>query len=70
MWPNKTRPNKTAKLPYGYAVSENDPLVLISDPEIVRWVEDALDHLDQGNSTRRVAAWLVKKLAKRFRSRT
>ena len=25
MWPNKTRPNKTAKLPYGYAVSENDP---------------------------------------------
>ena len=64
MWPNKTRPNKTAKLPYGYAVSENDPLVLISDPEIVRWVEDALDHLDQGNSTRRVAAWLVEKTGK------
>ena len=38
-WPNKTRPNKTAKLPYGYAVSENDPLVLIPDPEIIRWVE-------------------------------
>ena len=64
MWQNKTRPNKTAKLPCGYAVSKNDPLVLIPDPEIVRWVETALDHLDQGNSTRRVAAWLVEKTGK------
>ena len=65
-WPNKTRPNKTAKLPYGYAVSENDPLVLIPDPEIVGWVESALDHLDQGHSTRRVAAWLVEKTGKKI----
>ena len=65
-WPNKTRPNKTAKLPYGYAVSENDPLVLITDPEVVGWVETALDHLDQGNSTRRVAAWLVEKTGKKI----
>ena len=65
-WPNKTRPNKTAKLPYGYAVSESDPLVLIPDPEVVRWVETALDHLDQGNSTRRVAAWLVEKTGKKI----
>ena len=63
-WPNKTRPNKTAKLPYDYPVSENDPLVLIPDPEVVWWVEDTLDHLDQGNSTRRVAAWLVEKTGK------
>ena len=65
-WPNKTRPNKTAKLPCYYAVSENDPLVLIPDPKIIRWVEVALDHLDQGNSTRRVAAWLVEKTGKKI----
>ena len=64
MWQNRTRPNKTAKLPYAYIPSEDDPLVLIPDPEVVRWVEDALDHLDQGNSTRRVAAWLVEKTGK------
>ena len=64
MWPNKTRPNKTAKVAYGYAVSESDPLVHIPDPEVFRWVETALDHLDQGNSTRRVAAWLVEKTGK------
>ena len=66
MWPNKTRPNKTAKVAYGYAVSENDPLVLIPDPEVVGWVETALDHLDQGNSTRRVASWLVEKTGKKI----
>lgn len=65
-WPNKTRPNKTANVQYGYAVSESDPLVLIPDHEVVRWVEAALDHLDQGNSTRRVAAWLVEKTGKKF----
>ena len=65
-WPNKSRPNKTAKVAYGYAVSESDPLVLIPDPEVVRWVETALDHLDQGNSTRRVASWLVEKTGKKI----
>jgi len=64
MWHNKTRPNKTAKLPYAYIPSEDDPLVLIPDPEVVRWVEDALDHLDQGHSSRRVAAWLGEKTGK------
>ena len=61
MWQNKTRPNKTAKVPYAYTPSEDDPLVLIPDPEMVRWVEGALDSLDQGHSSRRVAAWLVEK---------
>ena len=64
MWQNKTRPNKTARVPYAYIASEEDPLVLIPDPEVVRWVEDALDHLDQGHSSRRVAAWLVEKTGK------
>jgi hypothetical protein len=64
MWQNKTRPNKTARVPYAYIASEEDPLVLIPDPEVVGWVEDALDHLDQGHSSRRVAAWLGEKTGK------
>ena len=66
MWQNKTRPNKTARVPYAYIASEEDPLVLIPDPEVTRWVEDTLDHPDEEHSSRRVAAWLVEKLAKRF----
>ena len=46
MWQKQNRPNKTARVPYAYIASEEDPLVLIPDPEVVRWVEDALDHLD------------------------
>ena len=61
MWQNKTRPNKTAKVQYAYTPSEDDPLVLVPYPEMVRWVEDAMDSLDQGHSSRRVAAWLVEK---------
>ena len=64
MFYNKFRPNETAKLPYAYIPSEDDPLVIIPDPEVVRWVEDALDHLDQGHSSRRVAAWLGEKTGK------
>ena len=66
MWQNKTRLNKTAKVPYAYTPSEDDPLVLVPGPEVVRWVEDAMDSLDQGHSSRRVAAWLVEKLIKKF----
>ena len=66
MWQNKTRPNKTVKGPYAYTFSEDGPLVLVPDPEMVRWVEDAMDSLDQGHSGRRVAAWLVEKLIKKF----
>ena len=69
MWHNKTRPNKTAKVPYAYTPSEDDLLVLIPDLEMVRWVEDAIDSLDQDRSSRRVAAWLVEKLIKRFRTK-
>jgi hypothetical protein len=41
----------------------------VPDPEMVRWVEDAMDSLDQGHSSRRVAAWLVKKIIKKFRTK-
>ena len=65
-WQKKTRPNKTARVPYAYIASEDDPLLLIPDPEVTRWVEDALDHLDEGYSCRRVVSWLVEKMAERF----
>ena len=55
-WATLSRP-----VTYAYTPSEDDPLVLIPDPEMVRWVEDAMDSLDQGHSSRRVAAWLVGK---------
>ena len=60
-WPDRTRPNKTAKIPYAYVASEDDPLVLVPDQEKVDFVEKAMDHLEEGNSSRRVAAWLVSK---------
>ncbi len=46
MWHIKTLPNKTAKVPYTFKLSADDPLVLIPDLEMVRWVEDTLDSLD------------------------
>lgn len=61
MWTNRPRPNKNAKMPYGYVVSEDDELVAVPDPEMVKWIEEAMDGLDQGHSSRRVAAWLSEK---------
>ena len=53
-----------ARISNAYIPSEEDPLVLIPDPEVVRRVEDAFDHLDQGHSSRRVASWLGEKTGK------
>ena len=63
-WDNKTRPNKTAKIPYAYKADNDDPLVLIPDPIIVRYVEQAMDYLDEGHSSRRTADWLSEKSGK------
>ena len=65
-WDNKTRPNKTAKIPYAYKADNDDPLVLISDPIIVRYVEQAMDYLDEGHSSRRTADWLSEKSGKKI----
>ena len=61
MWQNKKRINSTAKLPYAYAASPDDPLLAIPDLEMVAWVEKALDGLDEGHSSRRVSDWLSEK---------
>ena len=63
-WNNKKRPNKHAKIPYAYVASEDDPLVLVPDLEIVALVEEAMDYLDNAHSTRKVAAWLTDKAGK------
>ena len=57
-WPDKKRPNATAKIPYGYQASEGDPLVLVPNYDVVDQVEMALDYLDNGQSYREVARWL------------
>ena len=61
IWLNKTRANKTAKIPYAYKQSEDDPLVLVADQVKASLVEDAMDYLEEGNSTRKTAEWLTSK---------
>ena len=58
-WTNKTRHNATAKLPYAYLPTDDDPLALEPDWDCVKWVEQGLDHLENGHSTRKVAAWII-----------
>jgi len=60
-WPNKTRANKTAKIPHGYKASEEDPLILVPDEELVPFFEQAMDHLDEGFGSRKVAEWFTSK---------
>ena len=61
IWLDRTRPNKTAKIPYAYVASEDDPLVLVADPEKATLVEEALDFLEEGHSSRKTAEWLTSK---------
>jgi hypothetical protein len=61
IWLNKSRANKTAKIPYAYVASEEDPLVLIPDEAKAVLVEEALDYLEEGHSSRKTAEWLTSK---------
>jgi len=61
IWLNRTRPNKTAKMPYAYVASDDDPLVLVPDTEKATLVEEALDFLEEGHSSRKTAEWLASK---------
>ena len=65
-WKNKLRPNRTARIPYAYMADDNDPLVLLPNPEMVQWVEQAFDHLEEGYSTRKVAEWLIGKAGRKI----
>ena len=57
-WESKTRPNPTAKIPYGYQANDKDPLLLEPIQEVVDQVSVALSHLDNGHSLRETARWL------------
>ena len=48
-WATLSRP-----VTYAYTPSEDDTLVIIPNPEMVRWVEDAMDSLDKGHSSLRL----------------
>ncbi len=61
IWLDKARPNKTAKIPYAYKPSEDDPLILVADQEKAILVEEALDYLEDGHSSRKTAEWLTGK---------
>ncbi len=65
-WNNTTRPNKNAKMPYGYIPSEEDPCILIPDREMTPLIEEAMDYLDQGFSSRRVSEWITEKTSKKI----
>lgn len=66
IWLDKPRPNKTAKLPYAYKQSEHDPLVAVADMEKATLVEEAMDYLDEGHSSRKTAEWLTSKTGDRI----
>lgn len=59
-WPTKTRKSENNRIAYGYDPDPNDPLTLLPNEEVVAKVEEALDYLDNGHSTRKVAEWLSK----------
>lgn len=60
-WDNKARPNGSARIPFGYVADEDNPLLLFPDETLVSLVEEALDYLENGHSTRKVAEWLTGK---------
>ena len=66
LWPNKSRPNKTARVAFGYMPSEEDPLVLVADPTVTPLLEQAFAYLDEGNSLRKTAEWLIDKSGRKI----
>lgn len=66
IWKTKTRANDRAKIPYAYKASDTNPLVLIPDTKLTPYIDEALLHLDNGNSFRKVADWLTSKTGKKI----
>ena len=65
-WVNKTRPNATARIQYGYKANKDDPLVIEPDQTLVPLIEEAMDYLENGHSTRKVAEWLTEKAQRKI----
>ena len=51
MWQNIIRANKTTEVPYTYTPSEDNPLVLVPDPKMARWVEEAMNGVDVSHNS-------------------
>lgn len=60
-FPPKTRPNKSAKMPYGYMALEDDPLQLVFNPAEMDAIYEALDYIDSGGSYRKAADYVADK---------
>jgi len=65
-FPPKTRIHPGVPVAYGYMISEEDPLVLIPDPDMVGPIKEALDAIDNRMSLREVAAWLTNATGKKI----
>ena len=65
-WDQKTRSNATAAIPYAYEASEDDPLVLLPNLEVVALVEKAFEYLENGHSYRETAHWLSTQSGKKI----
>jgi len=65
-WVNKTRPNATARIQYGYKANKDDPLVIEPDETLIPFIEEAMDYLENGHSTRKVAEWLTEKAQRKI----
>jgi hypothetical protein len=64
VWPIKVRSNLTQRTPYGYKTDPNDPTVFLPDYNLIQYMEEAMDQVDNGESYRSVADWLSTKLPK------
>lgn len=65
-FPEKRRPHSHAKIPYGYLPAPDDPCILIPDPELMPFITQALDYIDQGGSLRETATWLTHETGKKI----
>lgn len=63
-WPDIDRNSSTAKLPYCYKISDDNRMVAVPDYNIVKLIEIAFDHLDNGESLRGTARWLSEEAGK------
>jgi len=65
-FPEKRRANPRARIAYGYKPSEDDPCILLPDEDMVPYIIQALDFIDNGGSLRETAAWLTQQTGKQI----
>lgn len=57
-WPDKVRPNLTARVPYAYMLDPENPLLMVPNPAIVPAIEKAMEYMNDGHAIRKVTEWL------------